>query len=306
MNIAVTGASGFVGKNLVPYLKKINHDVLSLSRSSNFNYASIDSSLLNHKNINVLIHLAGKAHDLKNITNSLEYFEVNVDLTTNLFDSFLNSNSSIFIYLSSIKAAADKSECPIIEDNDSHPLSVYGQSKLKAEEYLLSKTLPESKKLFILRPCMIHGPGNKGNLSLLYKIVSKKIPWPLGAFENSRSYCSIDNLMFIISELINNNEISSGVYNVSDDTPLSTNSIISLISESHNRTAKIWNVPKKLISFTAKLGDILHLPLNSERLQKLTDSFVVSNNKIKSAIGKPLPISSKDGLMKTFNSFNSI
>jgi nucleoside-diphosphate-sugar epimerase len=303
MNIAVTGASGFVGQNLVPYLKQINHNVLAFSRSNNFDYTNIDSGLLNRYNINVLIHLAGKAHDLKNITNPTEYFEVNTDLTISLFDAFLNSNSSIFIYLSSIKAAADNSTFPIREEDECVPHSVYGHSKLKAEKYLQSISLPESKKVFILRPCMIHGPGNKGNLSLLYKIVSKKVPWPLGAYENSRSYCSIDNLLFIINELINNNDISSGVYNISDDTPLSTNSIISLISESHNRTAKIWNVPKALMSFTAKLGDILHLPLNSERLEKLTESLVVSNNKIKSAIGKPLPVSSKNGLMQTFKSF---
>jgi nucleoside-diphosphate-sugar epimerase len=152
---------------------------------------------------------------------------------------------------------------------------------------------------------MIHGLGNKGNLNLLYKLVSKRIPWPLGAFENKRSYCSIGNLMFIFKELIERDDIPSGVYNVADDEPLSTNQLIGLIAQSQNRSPTIWNISKKLIGGVAIIGDKLHLPLKTERLQKLTSSYIVSNDKIKAAIGKPLPISSKDGLMKTFQSFLS-
>jgi nucleoside-diphosphate-sugar epimerase len=151
---------------------------------------------------------------------------------------------------------------------------------------------------------MIHGPGNKGNLSLLYKLVSTGIPWPLGAFKNKRSFCSIDNLMFIIKELMERQDIPSGVYNVADDESLSTNEIISILAESQNRKLKIWKVSKSLIQSVAKMGNFFRLPLNEERLNKLTDSYVVSNQKIKSVIGKPLPVSSKEGLLKTFKSFN--
>jgi nucleoside-diphosphate-sugar epimerase len=150
---------------------------------------------------------------------------------------------------------------------------------------------------------MIHGAGNKGNLNLLYKIVKKGIPWPLGLFENKRSFCSIDNLMFIIDELIEREDISSGIYNVADDETLSTNALITMLAESQNRKAKIWKISKGLIQSLAKLGDVIRLPLTTERLQKLTESYVVSNQKIKSAIGKDLPVSAKDGLLKTFNSF---
>jgi nucleoside-diphosphate-sugar epimerase len=150
---------------------------------------------------------------------------------------------------------------------------------------------------------MIHGPENKGNLNLLYKLVSKGIPWPLGSFENKRSFCSIDNLMFIIKELIEREDIPSGIYNVADDVPLSTNELIGLIAQSQNRHPKLWNISKKFIEKIARIGDKFRLPLNSERLQKLTSSYVVSNAKIKAAIGKPLPVSSRDGLMNTFKSF---
>ena len=172
-----------------------------------------------------------------------------------------------------------------------------------AEKYIFSKEIPDGKRVYVLRPCMIHGPGNKGNLSLLYRMVSKNIPWPLGAFENKRSFFSIDNLMFIFKELIEREDIPSGIYNVADDEPLSTNELINLIAQSQNRKSYVWKISKGFIERLSKLGDKLHLPLNSERLQKLTDSYVVSNQKIKDAIGKPLPVSSREGLLKTFQSF---
>ncbi len=152
---------------------------------------------------------------------------------------------------------------------------------------------------------MIHGPGNKGNLNLLYKIVNKGFPWPLGAFENKRSFCSIDNLCFIINELINNEAIPSGVYNIADNEPLATNDLIKLIAESQKKNYHIWNVPKSIIILLSQMGDFLKLPLNSERLSKLTETYIVSNNKIITAINKPLPLSAKEGLMKTLNSFNT-
>ena len=142
-------------------------------------------------------------------------------------------------------------------------------------------------------------------MNLLYKLVSKNIPWPLGAFENKRSFLSIDNLSFVIQELLNRNDIPSGIYNVADDKPLSTNELIGLISKSQNKLQKTLAIPKKLIFLLAKIGDVLHLPLNSERLQKLTDSYLVSNDKIVKAIGKLFPISAEEGFKKTFQSFHN-
>jgi len=289
--IFITGSSGFVGINLIKYLDTI----YSLDKYLKNSQINIDHE--------IVIHLAGKAHDLKNISSSNDYYKVNTELTKDIFDAFLASNSKVFITMSSVKSVADQVEGQLLEDVIPNPVTHYGKSKFLAEEYILSKPIPEGKRFYILRPCMIHGPGNKGNLNLLYSLVSKGIPWPLGAYENKRSFCSIDNLMFIIRELIERDDIPSGAYNVADDLPLSTNDVISILAESQNRKAKIWEVSKGLIQSLAKLGDMLRLPLTTERLQKLTESYVVSNQKIKSAIGKDLPVSAKDGLLKTFNSF---
>ena len=150
---------------------------------------------------------------------------------------------------------------------------------------------------------MIHGPNNKGNLNLLYKLVSKRIPWILGAFKNMRSYCSIDNLLFVINEFIHNDAIPSGVYNVADDEHLSTNEIILLMAKSNNKKAIIFNIYPFIIKILAKIGDLIPLPLNSERLKKLTESYIVCNEKLKKNIGKELPLTSRVGIINTFKTF---
>lgn len=290
--IYLTGASGFVGKSVLNYFRGICINV-----SKRGDEYKIDSS-------SVVIHLSGKAHDLKNTSTTEEYYQVNTELTKKVFDEFLASDAKVFITLSSVKAVADEVDYVLTEEHIPNPSTHYGKSKHLAEQYILSKEIPLNKRVYILRPCMIHGPGNKGNLNLLYSLVSKCFPWPLGLFENSRSYLSIENLCFIIKELIEREDIPSGVYNVADDVPLSTNEVIKMIAESKGKRARILNFNKNLINVLARIGDLLKLPLNSERLQKLTESYVVSNVKIKEALGKQLPVSSKDGLIKTFQSFS--
>lgn len=290
--ITLTGSSGFVGRHIISYFK---YKFYISTVTKDFKIQNLN---------NIVIHLAGKAHDLSNSTRNYEYYKVNTELTKDIFDNFLSSDSKIFIMLSSVKAVSDKINIALTEDCIPNPKTHYGKSKLLAEKYILSKEIPVEKKVFILRPCMIHGPENKGNLNLLYKVVKKGFPWPLASFNNKRSFCSIDNLCFIINELIENENIQSGVYNISDDESISTNEIISLIGKSLGKKNLQIRIPKILIEIIAKVGDILKLPLNTERLAKLTETYIVDNSKIKKAIGKPLPISCKEGLLKTLKSFS--
>jgi nucleoside-diphosphate-sugar epimerase len=291
MSIFLTGSSGFVGKNILSNFSN-QFEFTKYTRGANFNIKE-----------EIVMHCAGKAHDLKNTSDENEYYSVNTELTKNLYDAFLSSDAKIFITLSSVKAVADKLETELTEDYIPNPITHYGKSKLLAEQYILSKEIPQGKRVFILRPCMIHGYGNKGNLNLLYNIVSKGFPWPLGTFENKRSFCSIDNLCFIIKELIENQKIPSGIYNIADNNPLSTNELITLIAGSQSKKPLIWKTPKNIIYTLAKVGDVFKLSLNSENLQKLTENYIVSNHKILKAINKTLPFSAEDGLLKTINSF---
>ncbi len=293
--ITITGATGFVGQNLTVYLEKMDLEIVPLSLRQNWTFPS-DSD--------AIIHLAGKAHDTANTSGEEEYIEVNRDLTISLFEQFLESDCKDFFYFSSVKATADTVDGILDENFTSNPQTPYGKSKLEAENYLLSKKLQDGKRLFIIRPCMIHGPGNKGNLNLLYKVVEKGIPWPLASFENQRSFLSIDNLNFLILKMLEKEQIKSGIYNFADDGNLSTNDIVKIIANVSGKREKLWNINPALISSFAKIGDIIKLPLTSERLKKLTESYMVSNAKIKKELGLDmLPLSAEEGLKRTIKSF---
>jgi nucleoside-diphosphate-sugar epimerase len=308
MNILITGISGFVGSNLVKsfaFLPNITIYGLDIMNPKLENVKGVfDWDKLNTlPDVDVIIHLAGKAHDTKNQTNAEVYFDINTGLTKRIYDWFLKSNAKKFVFFSSVKAVADTVMGYILtEDTKPNPKGPYGESKIAAENYILAN-LSINKKIYILRPCMIHGPGNKGNLNILHKIVSKGMPWPLGAFDNKRSFCSIENVSFVIREILEK-DIDSGVYQVADDKSLSTNALIALISESVGKNASVLHINKGFIRYFAKLGDILNLPLNTERLKKLTESYLVSNEKLKNALNlNELPITAQEGMRKTLESF---
>ena len=138
---------------------------------------------------------------------------------------------------------------------------------------------------------------------MLYGVVSKGIPWPLGAFENRRSFTSIGNLQEVIKGLLTK-DAPSGIYHMGDDEALSTNELIEVICSALGKKARIWRLPEGLMLFASREGDWLHLPLNSLRIQKLTENYVVSNAKIKAALGMArMPVRAKDGLRETIKSF---
>ena len=295
-NLLITGASGFVGINLTQYLSVNNFNVSTISLRNDIPLSIPD-------NINCIIHLAGKAHDLRKVAEPSEYFRINTDLTKKLFDLFIKSKATTFIFLSSVKASADTVQFELTEENIPNPATVYGLSKLQAEEYLLSKKLPDGKRLFILRPCMIHGPGNKGNLNLLYKLVKLRLPYPLASFNNKRSFLSIGNLCWVCKEFIERNEILSGIYNIADEVPLSTKEVMDIMSEVLAKKPIYLNVNKYLIKNIALLGDKIPIFLNSERLKKLTENYIVNTDKVKNVLNHSMPISSAEGVKISIRSF---
>src|SRR4051812_35663538 len=193
---ALTGATGFIGKNLAVYLNNSSIKTKCLTREE------LKGDISSQFDSDVIIHLAGKAHDLKKQSKITEYYQVNSELTKKLYDAFLQSNAKKFIFISSVKAVADKVNGTLTEDLVPQPQTDYGKSKLEAENYITSKDLPIGKSYYILRLCMTHGPGNKGNLNLLFKIINKGFPYPLAVFSNKRSFLSVGNLCFIIKEII--------------------------------------------------------------------------------------------------------
>ena len=325
MNILITGIHGFVGFNLVVALKErhilYGLDIVAPEKEGvvkTFAWEDIESTSFPMQRLpqfDAIIHLAGKAHDTKNQSVAQAYFDINTGLTQKIFDFFLESTARKFIFFSSVKAAADSVVGDVLrEDVIPTPIGPYGESKIAAENYILDKLKNKNEKLklhddrkqvYILRPCMIHGPGNKGNLNLLYNVVKKGIPWPLGDFENKRSFTSIDNLCYVVEGLLTKN-VASGIYHMGDDETLSTNELIALMCEAMGKVPHIWKMNRKMMEGCAGLGTLLHLPLNTERLRKLTENYVVSNEKIKAALGiEQMPVRATDGIMKTIKSFSN-
>ena len=308
MKILITGVHGFVGSNLVEALKK-EHTIYGLDIiapdkegvEKTFSWEDLDAGKV--PEVDAIVHLAGKAHDTKNQSAAEVYFKVNTGLTQKIFDYFLAHESiKKFVFFSTAKAAADKVEGVLTEDVVPAPVGPYGESKIAAEKYI-QEHMTADKQVYIFRPCMIHGPGNKGNLNLLYNVVKKGIPWPLGAFENRRTFTSVENICFAVNGVLTN-AVPSGIYNMGDDEALSTNELIEEICKSLGKKAHIWRLPKGLMTGVAKLGGWLHLPLDPERLRKLTENYISSNAKIKAALGvEQMPVRAKDGLRETIKSF---
>jgi nucleoside-diphosphate-sugar epimerase len=355
--VLITGSSGFVGQNLATFLASRKHQLWSLDRSARRSVpsatvpsASVDSTVradarealpqpspftasvswdeldrIPWSKLDAVVHLAGKAHDTKNVSDPQAYFTINAGLTHRLIDRITatsrDASSPIkFVLFSSVKAAADSVSGELTEDVPPNPMTPYGQSKLEAERIVTAaaESHPGLILPYLLRPCMIHGPGNKGNLNLLYSLVRKGIPWPLGAFDNRRSFVSIDNVCHVVEALLDHDtpthdtpthdtpthDTPPGTYNLADDEPISTNRLIGLIAEALGRKPHVWRCPAPLVRAAAMAGDRLRLPLNRERLQKLTESYVVSNRKIKAALGwDRFPLAAEEGISRTLRSF---
>jgi len=120
-----------------------------------------------------------------------------------------------------------------------------------------------------------------------------------------RSFLSIDNLLFVIRTLLHHSELPGGVYNLADDDSLSTNEVIKIIAETKGKKPRIWRIPSPVIQWVARLGGKFKLPLDPERLKKLTENYVVDNTKIKRVLNiRSLPVSATEGLRNTLESFS--
>ncbi len=192
MKVLITGIHGFVGTNLRKYLQhaelygidRVQPAVPEVIKTFCWEELRTEAAPSGDlPDLDAIIHLAGKAHDTCNEALAQEYFDINTGLTQQVFDFFLTSAARTFIFFSSVAAVTD---CVVghtlTEDVIPTPKGPYGESKIRAEEYILDRCATDpycvsgKKKVYILRPCMIHGPGYKGNLNLLYNVVKKAFP----------------------------------------------------------------------------------------------------------------------------------
>lgn len=313
--ILVTGATGFVGRNLVPALILAGHDVLC-AVSQNVDWLQAKQIVINKlelqpdwstvlQGIDIVIHLAARVHIMQDNTKSPldEYCKINSIATKNLAEQAAQYGVKRFVFLSSIKVNGEFTleSAPFTEDSLTQPTDPYAQSKLYAEQYLHSISQNTGMEIVILRPPLVFGPGVKANFLKMLQLVNRGWPLPFGKINNKRSFVFIDNLVSAICTVSTEPKAANQIYLIADDDSWSLSNLLSFLAKEMNSKARLFAIPGVLFSFK-----LLGLNKLSSRL---FGSLEVSNHKLKSQLGWIPPVTSADGLARTAkwykNEYNS-
>ena len=277
MNVAYTGGSGFVGKRFISYnQQKWNLVPINLRQA--------DLSQLNLDNIDAIVHLAGKAHQMTPIADQV-YFDVNYTLTKQLVERAIECNVPHFIYISSTKVYGDDIAVVLNEKSACHPTDAYGESKLKAEQFLEELT---EIKVAIVRPPLVYGPEVKGNMIKLLHLANKRLPLPLGNINNARSMVFIDNLVELINTIILKK--ATGIYIAGDEKPISSDGLIKLMRKYLNNHSMLISIPLFARSIIRKIKPALYV--------RLFGSYVIDNSSGNKALNFVPPFSTEYGVQK--------
>jgi len=267
MKILITGQNGFIGKALFDLLEQQGQEVIGTVRSEQqaqknkniFPVGNINSKtnwLEIFSNVDVVIHLANRAHVLNNHEKDpLAVFrEVNVKGTAKLAKQAVKSGVRRFIFVSSIKVNGEKTtKYPFKVDDKPNPKDPYAVSKLEAETILRKISAQSSMEFVIIRPPLVYGQGVKGNFERLSRLVESGIPLPFASIENKRSLISIENLVQILAKSINHPDVVDRTLLVSDKEDLSTPELIKKIAISIGKPVRIFYFPPILLKIIGKV-----------------------------------------------------
>jgi nucleoside-diphosphate-sugar epimerase len=303
-NILVTGANGFVGKALVAHLRIIFDSVFIAVRHS----AQYDGDNIYRikdlsgdtdwgealKDIDTVIHLAGRAHMVEDNQNIDLFRRINVEGTENIARQFFNAGGRRFIYLSSLKVNGDATnQRAFTEDDPAHPEDAYGKSKMEAEERLWKLKQGSDIEIVIIRPPLVYGPGVKANFLSMMNWLAKGIPLPLGAIYNKRSLVSLNNLLDLITKCIDHPAAADQVFFAADGEDLSTTELLVRLGSALGKPARLIPVPQPLLEQGLKLIG------KKDVARKLCGSLTIDISKAKEKLGW-MPVEDVDtGMRKT-------
>ncbi|MGE4455942.1 MAG: NAD-dependent epimerase/dehydratase family protein [Arcobacteraceae bacterium] len=273
--LLITGAKGYLGSNFInQYKNKYKFEEFSLlnQKLKDINFDSVD----------IVLHCAALVH--QKIEHSYEkYHDINVDYPVKLAKLAKEHGVKQFVFISTIAVYGEDIQ-KLDENTICNPITSYGKSKLEAEKELL-KLSDDSFVVSIIRPPMIYGQNAPGNIDSLIKLVKKLPIIPLGGIENKRSFISIQNLCYMIDEIITQQKV--GVFLASDDEPLSTTRLIELIAK---------NLGKKVYLVKIPFFETLLKLLKPSFYKRLYGSLEVDNTITKEKLNLKNPYSVEEGI----------
>lgn len=320
-SILVTGATGFIGSYLVSQSNPQDWQIKAAVRNgiktlpkntmpvviSNINRTTDWSNAL--QNIDVVVHLAARAHILDDrvLNPETEFLKVNTEGTANLVKQAIAAGVKHFIFISSIGAMATLSEQTLTENSPCHPDTPYGRSKLKAEQALIKLAQDSNMTWTIIRPPLVYGAGNPGNMERLLKLVKKGVPLPFGSINNRRSFIYVGNLVDAIIHCLTHPQARNQVFLISDGEDLSTPQLIEKIAQHTNQSSYLLPYPPRLLKLMGQLGDVgekitkRSLPVNNAVVDRLLGSLVVDSSHIRKTLNWQPPYTIDAGLSHTLN-----
>ena len=292
MKCLVTGANGFIGNHLVRYLLDNGHDVraidslehtacqdkmfrletVRISRST----ADIAAWQAVCHDMDVIFHLAGRVHSKDASLPSARpfFFRDNLDMTRVLAEAAIKTCVRRFIFTSSVAVYGTVSIADEAFREDStvspHPDNFYAQSKLAAEEFLLSDNVCAALEPVIVRLPLVYGDGAKGNIATLMRLAQSGIPLPLAGIDNRRSFINIQNCVDYLLAAARRPGAGGRVLLASDQEDVTTPDLIHAIARELRKPARLFHVPSWFLKI------ICSIPGQKERYEKLAGNFQIN------------------------------
>ncbi len=312
-SILITGSTGFVGSALLLNLSMRHYSLRQLVRGKKgldnpniktFRIDDLDNVVdlsLPLKNLDVVIHLAARAHVMReaHVDPMAEYRRINVESTLNLARQAASLGVKRFIFVSSIKVNGECTEkdIPFRANDKPNPQDPYGISKLEAESALMQLSKETGMEVVVVRPPLVYGPKVKANFLSMMKWLHKSIPLPFGKIDNKRSLVFIDNLVDLLIRLIDHPKAAGQVFLVSDDHDVSTTALLKSMSFALGKKTLLIPVPVFL------LQAVFFFMGKSSLSQRLLGSLRLDISKTKEILDWTPPVSFEEGIKRTAMSF---
>jgi nucleoside-diphosphate-sugar epimerase len=322
IHVLVTGASGFIGRHLCHYLVELGYSVRGTHRgvkipcgyNKNIEWINVGEigpetqweTALN--GIDYVIHLAALAHQIGEKGNGRinEFFQVNTYGTENLIYQ-IKKNKAIkrIVYLSSVSVYDPERNEYLNELSLCNPVTDYGRSKLAAEKVIKDTLTNYGTDWCILRPALVYGSGNPGNMARLQRLVDLGLPLPFANIKNKRSFIFVGNLVNAITACINNSNAGCKTFIISDGCDLSTTELVQKIALITGKRALLFQVPLSLLKLIGRVGDninrVLHrsFGIDTYSVDRLVGSFTIDASFIRNTLNWKAPFSIDEGLKKT-------